>query len=107
MEKGPGWVWLAPPALPSSQVPEIAFAHLALAEPVEVRGDSVNALASQMAEHFFASVRGERIDAPWPSVWQGPAEQVGLGRRISSVEAAFGELLKKKLSRVSKLAVPG
>jgi 23S rRNA (cytidine2498-2'-O)-methyltransferase len=106
MEKGPGWVLLAAPALPGRLVPEIAFAHLALAEPVEVRGDSVNALASQLAEHFQASVRGERIDAPWPSVWQGPAEQVGLGRRISSVEAAFGELLKKKLSRVAKLAVP-
>jgi 23S rRNA (cytidine2498-2'-O)-methyltransferase len=32
-------------------------------------------------------------------------EVVGLGRRVSAVEKAFGELLKKKLSRVAKLAV--
>jgi 23S rRNA (cytidine2498-2'-O)-methyltransferase len=34
------------------------------------------------------------------------AEVVGLGRRASAVEKAFGELLKKKLSRVAKLATP-
>jgi len=33
-------------------------------------------------------------------------EVVGLGRRASAVEKAFDELLKKKLSRVAKLAVP-
>jgi 23S rRNA (cytidine2498-2'-O)-methyltransferase len=71
---------------------------------VEVRGESVNALAQRVAEYFLASLRGERIEAAWPCVWQGPAEIVGLGRRISSVEAAFGELLKKKLARIAKLA---
>jgi 23S rRNA (cytidine2498-2'-O)-methyltransferase len=39
-------------------------------------------------------------------VWQGPAELVGLGRRISAVESAFGEQLKKRLSRVARLATP-
>jgi 23S rRNA (cytidine2498-2'-O)-methyltransferase len=73
--------------------------------PTEVHGDSVNALASQVAEFFFASLRNERVDAAWPNVWLGPAEIVGLGRRISAGEAAFGELLKKKLSRVAKLAI--
>ncbi len=37
-------------------------------------------------------------------MWLGPQELVGLGRRIGGVESAFGELLKKKLSRVAKLA---
>ena len=104
-EQGPGWVRVA---TPSSQLPtdRLAFAHLSLRDPVELRGDSVNALASRVAEFFLASLRGERIDAAWPSVWLGPQELVGLGRRLSAVEAAFGEQLKKKLSRVAKLAVP-
>lgn len=100
-ERGPGWVWHAgPPGAPPT------FAHLSLLSPVEFRGESVNALAAQVADHFLGSLRGERIAATWPSVWLGPQELVGLGRRIGSVEAAFAELLKRKLSRVAKLAAP-
>ena len=101
VEQGPGWVRLADGAA----LPDLTFAHLSLVAPVEVRGDSVNALAARLEEFFLASLRDERIATPWPSVWQGPAELVGLGRRISAVETAFGERLRKKLSRVAKLAV--
>jgi len=83
---------------------ELAFAHLTLFEPVELRGESVNALAQRIADYFLTSLRDERIEAGWPCVWSGPAELVGLGRRVSAVESAFRELLKKKLSRVAKLA---
>lgn len=108
LEQGPGWV-LAKPAAnnvgTTSDAPlDPAFAHLTLRNPVEVRGDSVNALASQIATTFLDSLRGERIEAEWPSIWIGPQELVGLGRRMSAVETAFGELLKKKLSRVARLA---
>jgi 23S rRNA (cytidine2498-2'-O)-methyltransferase len=102
VERGPGWVRIE--GAQAAAVKELAFPHLSLLAPVEVRGDSVNALAQRVGEYFLASLQGERIDAAWPCVWQGPAETVGLGRRITSVEAAFGELLKKKLSRVAKLA---
>jgi len=104
-EQGPGWVRLAT-LNPQLSTEGLVFAQLTLRDPIEVRGDSVNALASGIAGHFFASLRGERIEAAWPSVWLGPTEVVGLGRRISAVEAAGGELLRKKLSRVAKLAVP-
>jgi 23S rRNA (cytidine2498-2'-O)-methyltransferase len=104
-EKGPGWVRLAPrPSRLSTET--LAFAHLTLLDPTELSGDSVNTIASRVAEFFLASVRGERIDAAWPCVWLGPRETVGLGRRISAVESAFGEVLKKKLARVARLAVP-
>ncbi len=101
-EKGPGWVRAGPGGQAGQ---DLAFPLLSFREPVEVRGDSVNALAARVAEFFLGSLRGERIDSAWPSVWLGPQEIVGLGRRISAVEAAWGELLKKKLSRVAKLAV--
>jgi 23S rRNA (cytidine2498-2'-O)-methyltransferase len=120
-ESGPGWTKLdrgavsltAPENLGTSQRGQadraalnLAFAHLSLLSPVELRGESVNALASRIAEFFLTSLRDERIAGPWPSVWLGPQELVGLGRRISAVESAFGEQLKKKLSRVAKLASP-
>ena len=101
VEQGPGWVR----ADAEVATETLAFPWLTLRAPVEVRGESVNALASQVAEYFLTSLRGERIEAAWPSVWLGPQETVGLGRRLAAVESAFGELLKKKLSRVAKLAV--
>lgn len=109
-EKGPGWARLAETpdgvaATASELLPTLAFAHLTLVAPVELRGDSVNGLANQISGYFFEKLRGERIDGPWPSVWIGPHELVGLGRRISAVESTFGEQLKKKLARVAKLAI--
>ena len=123
VEHGPGWIRTAGekpttvaimagdqaasssnPTAPEPALPELAFAHLTLLNPVELLGDSVNALAQRVADFFLTSLKGERIETRWPCLWSGPAEVVGLGRRISSVEAAFGELLKKKLSRVAKLA---
>lgn len=111
VEKGPAWVQIPGGAadelcwLTEHASGALAFPHFALANPVELRGESVNALAQQIEEYFLTRVRGERIEAAWPSVWAGPAEVVGLGRRISAVENAFGERLKKKLSRVARLAV--
>ncbi len=102
VEQGPGWVRTGR----SAGVATLAFPHLTLLDPVELRGDSVNALAQRIAEFFLASLRGERIEFAWPAVWLGPQEIVGLGRRVGSVEAAFGELLKKKLARVAKLMSP-
>lgn len=114
VEQGPGWVRVdatgegaggSPTgSLGERTLPLLAFAQLTLIAPVEVRGESVNALAQRIADFFLTSLRGERIEAAWPSVWDGPAELVGLGRRVAAVEAACGELLKKKLSRVAKLA---
>lgn len=113
-EQGPGWVRIDAPAIgtiggsTSRDLPlaELAFPHLTLLAPVEIRGDSVNGLASRVSEYFLGSLQGERIEGAWPSLWSGPSELVGLGRRMSAVEQAFGEQLRKKLSRVAKLAVP-
>ncbi|MEO6567648.1 MAG: SAM-dependent methyltransferase, partial [Opitutaceae bacterium] len=123
-EQGPGWVRSAEgnptpatilfsgepvtssskPIAPEHALSELTFAHLTFLDAVELHGDSVNVLAQRVADFFLTSLKGERVETVWPCVWSGPAEVVGLGRRISSVEAAFGELLKKKLSRVAKLA---
>ncbi len=104
-EKGPGWLRCAVPA--GTSVPaDLVFAHLVFSEPAEVRADSVNGLATKISAYLLENLRGERIEGTWPSVWLGPHELVGLGRRIGAVESAFGEQLKKRLSRVAKLATP-
>ena len=111
-EKGPGWALggsgLGRDESRASTLPqtEWAFPHLVLGGPREFKGESVNALAQQLADFFFESLRGERIEAAWPCVFQTVSEVVGLGRRASAVEKALGELLRKKLSRIAKLATP-
>ncbi len=102
---GPGWV-SAPGAESHVAASDLAFAHRLLNEPTEISGDSVNALAQQVLEFMLSSLRGERIDTPWPCIFAGPAELVGLGRRIGAVEKTFLDLLRKRLSRVAKLATP-
>jgi 23S rRNA (cytidine2498-2'-O)-methyltransferase len=100
-ESGPGWA-VAPDR---AVVAGLAFPHVTLRGAVEFKGESVNALANQIVEFFLTSLRGERVEAAWPCVFGGPAELVGLGRRMSGVEKAFHEQLKKRLARVAKLAV--
>lgn len=105
-EKGPGWALTDEADATTEGVADLAFPHLALVAPREFKGESVNALAQQLADFFLESMRGERIDAAWPCVFSTVPEVVGLGRRASAVEKAFEELLRKKLSRVAKLALP-
>lgn len=108
VETGPGWAGAE--AVPGDAVPrsidELCFPHLTLLAPREIRGESVNALAQQLADYFLESLRGERIEAAWPCVFREAAEVPGLGRRAAGVEKAFHELLAKKLRRVAKLAAP-
>jgi len=97
--QGPGWV------LTEGACAESAFAHLMMHETTEIRGESVNGLAKQLAEYFIEGIKGDRIEASWPCVLQGPSEMDGLNRRIYAVQKALREFLKKRLSRVAKLAV--
>lgn len=100
-EKGVGWALAA-----EGEVAALAFPQVTLLQPREFKGDSVNTLAAQLADFFLESLRGERIDAAWPCVFQTVPEVVGLGRRASGVEKAFDGLLRKKLARIAKLATP-
>lgn len=107
-ERHPGWARADPLVgdAVSRSLGELCFPQLTLVAPQEVRGESVNGLAQQVAEFFLGSLRGERIEAAWPCVFHSAAEIPGLGRRVGGVEKAFHELLRKKLGRVAKLAVP-
>lgn len=107
-ETGPGWALAEP--VPGDAIArsldELCFPHLSLLATQEFRGEGVNALAAQLTDYLLQALRGERVEAEWPCLFFGPAEVPGLGRRISAVEKAFLELIRKRLARVAKLAVP-
>ncbi len=83
---------------------EWCFAQVALRAPVQIHGQSVNALASAAVERFAVSARGERFESPWPLVVLAGTGVEGLGRRAASVEAAVRTGLQKRMARVARLA---
>jgi 23S rRNA (cytidine2498-2'-O)-methyltransferase len=107
-ETGPGWVLAraAPHDARTPRLDDLCFPHLTVLTPQEIRGDSVNALAQGVAQYFFESLRGEQIEGPWPCVFLGAAEPPGLGRRVTAVEKTFNELMRRKLARIARLAMP-
>ncbi|OHE80237.1 MAG: rRNA methyltransferase [Verrucomicrobia bacterium RIFCSPLOWO2_12_FULL_64_8] len=118
-EMGPGWI-LTGGAQPlgvrrpspagrtaGSALPDLAFPHLMIAEPVDLRAASVNAQAASIAEFFAESLRGEQLETAWPCVFLAAGGRSGLNRRAAAVRRAFQESLKKKLPRVARLALPG
>ncbi len=106
--RGGGWVEVAEPGpdVATGGAADLCFAHSAHPGPVEVTGDSVNALAARLLEVFLAGSRDERFEAAWPCVFTAAAGLDGLGRRADAVASAFGELLKKRMGRVARLASP-
>jgi 23S rRNA (cytidine2498-2'-O)-methyltransferase len=104
VESGPGWCLSLRPGGQAPAFPDMAFAHAFYSSPAEIRGESVNALAQGLLDFFFAGLGAERVEGPWPCLRQAPAEPVGLGRRATAVEKAFGELLRRRMSRVARLA---
>jgi len=101
---GPGWVCCQPGG---GDLPDLAFAQLVLTAPHEVRAESVNALAQQAADFFLESLRDERVADAWPNFWSCSAGSTGLARRVGATQRAFDDILRRKLSRVARMAVPG
>ena len=106
-----GGGWIATPPLPAGATPpaaihDLCFAYFTHLAPVEIDGESVNALANRVLEQFLAGAKDERFDAAWPCVFSAAAGLDGLGRRADAVATAFAELLKKRMGRVARLATP-
>ncbi len=100
-ETGPGWVRTAGD---TPSLPDLCFAHAVFMEPSEVKADTVNGIAGAILDYFLGSAKTERFEGPWPVLFETAAGLEGLGRRADGVEKALAELLRKRMSRVAKLA---
>jgi 23S rRNA (cytidine2498-2'-O)-methyltransferase len=101
---GPGWA--AAPGAASLALRGAAFAHAVLDAGGVAEGERVNEIAQRIADFFAASLVGERVEGAWPCVFAGGQDVPGLGRRVAAVEAEFRAILRRRLGRVAKLAVP-
>lgn len=102
VEQGEGWVRTTPAQPPVLE--GLCFSHAAYLEPVEIVGESVNALAEKLVESFLKSAKEERFDGPWPWLVDTAGGMEGLGRRSDAVIRAAEEQLRKRMARVAKLA---
>ncbi|MEK7858117.1 MAG: SAM-dependent methyltransferase [Elusimicrobiota bacterium] len=99
VERGPGWV------LSEKSITDLCFAHLSLVRPVELKGETVNAMAGALADYFLQSSREERYETVWPLCFEAAGVE-GLNKRAKSVEDAFREKTSR-MARVMKLAEKG
>jgi 23S rRNA (cytidine2498-2'-O)-methyltransferase len=100
--QGSGWIRSNRAA--TRELPDFAFAHLIQLDPRELRAGTVNALAQHAVAFLAESLRTEQIATAWPCIWGGAAGIAGLSRRVIVVEKTFRDLLRRRLSRVARLA---
>ena len=104
-EQGAGWVLGSREA--DGDPPDLAFAHLVLPTPRELRAGTINTLVQQAVGYFAESLHDERIETAWPCVWGGATGTTGLSRRVIAAEKTFRDRLSRRFSRVAKLAFAG
>jgi len=103
--QGDGWLETNnPPDL--ATISDLCFAHAIHPGTEVVTGESVNAIAADIADYFFSTAHNERFKGPWPRIFDCADGLDGLLRRAGSVEKFFIETLRNRMSRVAKLAVP-
>lgn len=96
--KGPGWA--------RGEGADLCFAHWSLEGERALKAPSARGLAGALADLFLETSRGESYESPWPLVIEGGAGE-GAEKRAHTVEELFLEGLKKRMSRVAKLAKKG
>jgi len=90
-------------ALPESK--SLCFPHFCMIDPIMIKGASVNALSSEIAEKFFNDNKNRKIENSWPFLTLANPDIVGLGKRESAVTDQTMEFLRRIAGRISKLAV--
>jgi 23S rRNA (cytidine2498-2'-O)-methyltransferase len=89
----------------NGEINQSVFAHYMAYRPVEIKEDSVNQIGGAIYDYFFKENKDKRIESSWPCVFLNSKDIEGLSRRASSINDSFKNIIKKRMSRVSKLAV--
>jgi 23S rRNA (cytidine2498-2'-O)-methyltransferase len=85
------------------EIENSVFAHYIGNDPQEINGTSVNQIAGTIFDYFFNKNKDVTIDSIWNCIFIHVNPIEGLSRRSSSIQEAFSNILKKRMSRVAKL----
>lgn len=80
-----------------------AFPHYICGDVSEISGSSVNNIAGAVFDYFINANKDCKIEDSWHALFIGEITINGLSRRISNVMDAFEGIIKKRMSRVSKM----
>ena len=98
VEQGEGWVLAE-----GDVADDLCFAIFSVLDVQALQCASVNAMAGKLCDVFGEQCRGEKIQAPWPLVFESAAE-TGLAGRLRVLRDAFQERLAGKMSKPARLA---
>jgi 23S rRNA (cytidine2498-2'-O)-methyltransferase len=106
--QGKGWVLAQgdDAAHPDEFLSDLCFAQYILENPVEISATSVNSLAEKLVETFVTHIGSARIVEPWPFLFFSSGDEQ-LIHHAGTVQERWTEKLRKKMSRVARLAMEG
>ena len=84
--------------------PGPCFSPMVLEDPTEIATHSLKSLATKLVDFFLESLKRKRISSSWPAIFTAASTREKLPKRIKTVETLWFETLRKKISRVAKLA---
>lgn len=104
IETGVGWMMVEGHRELSRDFSRLCFPHAAVFALEEVVGGGVNALAGAIADLFFDTAHNERFMQGWPMMFSAVPGKDGLGRRVAAVRSEAAARIKKRMSRVARIA---
>lgn len=105
--QGKGWVMaLQAGAIMCQPVGGFCFASDILWHPVEIKAGSVNAFIDALLELFLKHIGSSRIETSWGFAFLASGEEK-LVRHAGTIQKGWLEKMRKKMSRVARLAQQG
>ncbi len=102
--QGKGWVFVE--HFDPAQAAELCFGSRVFQEPLRINTTSVNLFVESLAEMFTDHIRPLRISSSWPYCFSA-CENEQLAHRCAAIQRHWLAKIRKKVSRVAKLAREG
>ncbi|MCK5802222.1 MAG: rRNA methyltransferase [Lentisphaeria bacterium] len=84
--------------------PDLCFAIHSASDVRELTANSVNAQANALCDAFWEFFQGEKIEKPWFFHVVADDNDKSLSARVHAVRSEFRKRMRRKMSRVAKLA---
>ena len=81
------------------------FPHFYANESETLEDVGVKTLAGRIFDYFINNTKNIKFESAWNAVFLDSRAESGLSRRMKSIKEAFFEIIKKRMSRVSKLMI--